>query len=56
MLKHLDLSQFTLNEKIYIENSVFEDMNCILNVAMDTNSLTKVYVKKCQLKAVENVV
>ena len=43
-------------EKIYIENSVFEDMNCILNVAMDNNSLTQVYVKNCQLKAVENVV
>ena len=43
-------------EKIYIENSVFEDMNCILNVAMDNNSLTQVYVKNCQLEAVENVV
>lgn len=43
-------------EKIYIENSIFEDMNCFLNIAMDNNSLTQINVKNCQLKAVENIV
>lgn len=43
-------------EKIYIENSIFEDMNCFLNIAMDNNSLTQINVRNCQLKAVENIV
>lgn len=43
-------------EKLYIENSIFEDMNCFLNIAMDKNSLTQIHVKNCQLKAVENIV
>ncbi|MCR5703101.1 MAG: hypothetical protein K6G85_00655 [Eubacterium sp.] len=42
-------------EKIYIENSIFEDMNCILDIALDQNSLTQVNMKDCQLKSVENV-
>lgn len=43
-------------EKIYIENSIFEDMNCLLDVALENNSLTQVNVKDCQLKGVENVI
>ena len=43
-------------EKIYIENSVFEDMNCILSVAQDENALTQVNIKNCYLKGVENIV
>lgn len=43
-------------EKIYLENSIFEDMNCVLNVAMDKNSLTQINVQNCQLRAVENIV
>ncbi len=42
-------------EKIYIEKSVFEDMNSVLNIALDQNSLTQVNLKDCQLKSVENV-
>lgn len=43
-------------EKIYIENSIFEDMNSVLNVALDQNSLTQINIKDCQLKSLENVV
>ncbi|MCR5736436.1 MAG: SMP-30/gluconolactonase/LRE family protein [Eubacterium sp.] len=42
-------------EKIYIEDSVFEDMNSILNVALDQNSLTQINIRNCQLKSLENV-
>lgn len=43
-------------EKIYIEDSIFEDMNCILNVAQEKNPLTQINVKNCQLKGVENII
>lgn len=42
-------------EKVYIEDSIFEDMNSILNMALDQNSLTQVNLVNCQLRSVENV-
>lgn len=43
-------------EKIYIEDSIFEDMNCLLNVAQENNPMTQINVKNCQLKSVENII
>lgn len=42
-------------EKLYIENSVFRDMNCLISMAMDANTMTQVNVNNCYLKSVENV-
>lgn len=43
-------------EKVYMEDSIFEDMNCVLQMAMDNNSLTQVNIRNCYLKGVENIV
>ena len=42
-------------EKIYLENCIFEDMNCVMSVAMDENSLTQVNMYDCFLKSVESI-
>ncbi len=42
-------------EKIYLENCIFEDMNCVMNVAMDENALTQVNMYDCFLKSVESI-
>lgn len=43
-------------EKIIIEDSIFEDMSCIISAAQELNSLTQINVYNCQLKAVENII
>lgn len=43
-------------EKLMIEDSIFEDMNCLISAAQEKNSLTQINVRNCQLKAVENIV
>ena len=42
-------------EKIYLENCIFEDMNCVMNVSMDENALTQVNMYDCFLKSVESI-
>lgn len=43
-------------EKLVIEDSVFEDMNTLLDIAQEKNHLTQINVKNCYLKGVENIV
>ena len=43
-------------EKLILEDSVFEDMNCLLDVAQEKNTLTQINIKNCQLKRVENII
>lgn len=43
-------------EKVFIEDCVFEDMNSVLNIAMDENSLTQINIVNTFLKEVESVV
>lgn len=43
-------------EKLIIENSVFEDMSTLLDIAQEKNQMTTINLKNCYLKSVENIV
>ncbi len=43
-------------EKLIIEDSVFENMDILLDIAQEKNELTQINVKNCYLKNVENIV
>lgn len=43
-------------EKLVIEDSIFDDMNCFLHIAQENNTLTQINIRNCQLKSVENIV
>lgn len=37
-------------EKLYIEDSIFKNVDKLLNIALENNSLTSIYVKNCYLE------
>ena len=37
-------------EKLYIEDSIFKNVGKLLNIALENNSLTSIYVKNCYLE------
>lgn len=43
-------------EKLIIEDSIFENMDILLDIAQEKNELTQINVKNCYLKTVENIV
>lgn len=37
-------------EKLYVEDSIFKNVDKLLNIALENNSLTSIYVKNCYLE------